>query len=186
MRTPATYYIAGVTCVGKDFLIERAVKKYPDIFGAVQVGKEFRRRYPPEHFKGKGAMPSTRNEAYNIFVEQFAQARKKPKILVAGQPREKEQVQRICVPNPGKIIWLSASDETIEKRLAVRFANDVSSANLSKQRLTNDRIQLYDVLHEAVSLGIPIWAFNVDTMDVDSLIQILLEDIDVRSPISRR
>lgn len=156
--TPKTYYVLGTTCSGKDFLIETAIQKYPDIFGAVQVGKEFRKRYPPEYFKGSGAPDHTEKEALEIFVNQHdaAVVAGKKIILVSAQPRRPSQVEPVMRKAPGEILWLFADEEETMRRMARRFKDDQASMELSIQRLNNDRIMLYDTLFQIVSRGIPI------------------------------
>lgn len=158
-----TFYLMGTTCVGKDYFIDNAKDKYPSLFGSVNVGKEFRKRYPPEYFEGRGALMKTEDEAFAIFKEQHdEQVRlKKRFILVSGQPRLPTQVDRIYSYAPGTIVWLFAPNETLEERLAIRFENDPSGYDLGKQRLVNDRLQLYEVLFELHEREIPIKTIDV-------------------------
>lgn len=164
-------YMLGVTCAGKDYLSDHAVAKYPDTFGAVNVGKEFRRRYPPGYFQGKGAMASTEDEVYEIFTQQLEAASKKPFVLVSGQPRLVSQVDRIFAKFPGSILWLHQPDSVLLDRLEKRFVDSPDAIHLAKERLLNDRIQLFDVLFELVKRNVPIEVArgNVD----DTLNQIL-------------
>ncbi len=140
--------ILGITCTGKDTLVERMVEKYPDV-GAVQVGKEFRKRYPPERFKGLGAMPDTEKESWEIFDEQLALCKDKSIVLITAQPRMESQVNEImnrCVIKP-EFYALTCSKEELQRRIIKRFDNQEEGwLTLAQQRVNNDKIQLYEVL----------------------------------------
>lgn len=172
------YYLIGTTCSGKDYLAEAAEKDYPKTFGVVQVGKEMRRRHPPEYFRGLGAMPHTEDEAQNIYKEQLnsAKAAGKSKIIIVGQPRMKSQVNKVFLPNPGKVIWLNAADNVIKARIKERFVNDHAALDLANARVTNDKLQLFEVLFELLHLGTKIQCFNTDSIAVEELVRYLLDD----------
>lgn len=173
---PEIYYVWGVTCVGKDTLMDRADQIYPNLVGLVNVGKEFRRRYPPEYFKGKGAMQSTEVEAREIFEEQLNARIKEDKriILVSGQPRLVSQLDFTMRKYPGTLLWMHVSDETLMKRLEGRFPGDPGAFELSKKRLSNDRIQLFDVMFEILKRGYPFITFDGDYEQMDALIHNLV------------
>lgn len=154
----ATFYIFGTTCVGKDHLIELAVEKHPDLFGAVQVGKRFRELYPPEYFEGLGAPEKCEDEAFKIFREQHdaATESKKKWILVSGQPRRPSQVERILGYAPGTIFWLHASNEVVESRIHTRFKDNPQGWKLANERITTDRVMLFDTLFALLQKSIPI------------------------------
>ncbi len=151
-----TFYMMGITCTGKDYFIELAMERCPEIFGAVQVGKEFRRRYPPGYFKGSAAPTHTEQEAIDIFKEHHAKAVESGAkiILVSGQPRRVSQVKACMDYAAGDIIWMMTPMHVIESRLSTRFANDRDSYELSLQRLVNDKLQLYDTIFEALNSGV--------------------------------
>lgn len=168
------YYVTGVTCAGKDTMMERAADLYPNLVGLVQVGKEFRRRYPPGYFKGKGAMQSTEAEALEIFNQQLEAVKNKKIIFVSSQPRLVSQISFTVGKHPGTIVWMNVSEETLLKRLERRFPNDPESIGLSMKRLSNDRIDLYDVIFNLMKLDIPFITFDGDFESVDSLIHNLV------------
>lgn len=163
-----TLYVFGVTCVGKDFFIEAAVAMHPRIFGQVQVGKELRKRHPPEHFKGLGAPTHTEDEALDIFREQHAAevAAGKKIILVSGQPRRMNQVPKVMAYAPGEVLWLFADESVIMGRLDGRFVGNEAGRQLSLDRLTNDRVQLYDTLFTLVSDGYSIRTLDTRERDI--------------------
>lgn len=147
------FFILGTTCSGKDYMIEYAIDKYPNKFGAVQVGKEFRKRYPPEHFKGSGAPDHTEQEALQIYKEQFDKNLDKEYILVSGQPRRPSQVipcieycyQTGYVPS---VVWLYTPDIVINNRIVERFKDNFEEKKLAQQRTINDKVQFYDTIFE--------------------------------------
>ena len=123
-------------------------------FHAVEVGKEFRKRYPPEYFDGKAAMPHTEDEAFSIFQEQFIKAIDhhtnmcqinpdyESVILVDGYPRTPLQVDRCqdlvtwhtdCYG----VVWLDCDEQEREQRLNYRDI-DESTRELSRKRFESD------------------------------------------------
>lgn len=167
-----TFFIMGLTCVGKDYFIEKACEMYPHLFGAVQVGKELRKRYPPEHFQGLGAAPATRKEAIDIYKEQW-QLNKvigKKYILVSGQPRERMQVEQVMAFASGPVIWMTTSQEIILERLKQRFKDDPSSMKLSLDRIVNDKVQLYDTIFELLTCGHIIKTLDVQYRRIEEVI----------------
>lgn len=169
-----TFYLFGTTCVGKDYFIETALDRYPNIFGAVQVGKEFRKRYPPEHFEGKGALIKTEDEAFDIFCEQWTKSfdAGKKYILVSGQPRLQSQVKRLSDFVQGKqtILFLWVPDEVIHRRIEDRFKTDDNWRAAAKQRFINDKIQLFDVLFTLFENQIPVRTVDPRYRSIDSVI----------------
>jgi len=147
------HFIMGITCVGKDELVEHAVKCCPDI-GAIQVGKEMRKRHSPEYFKGLGALDETEPETWEIVREQLALCSEKKHIFVTGMPRLKGQVSKFF--SLFKIedcrFWLLHCDEqTIYSRLKIHFKDEPCWANLAEERIENDKIQLYQVITEVLT-----------------------------------
>jgi len=140
----------GITCVGKDELVEYAVKFHSNV-GAIQVGKEMRKRHPPEYFKGLGALDETEPETWEIFQEQLALCSGKDHIFVTGMPRLKGQVAKFF--NMFEIekcrFWLlHCEDEIIVLRLESRFKDEPDWGVLARRRMQNDKIQLYQVINE--------------------------------------
>jgi len=169
------YYVIGITCAGKDFFIESALRKYPDVFGACQVGKEFRKRYPPEYFQGQGAPEHTEREAMEIFKGQMTAADDAGKkiVLVSGQPRRPSQVELCLNYKWGEVIWVHASDEIILLRIRDRFRDDPAGYNLAIQRVINDKIMYYDVLYELNKRSMKILTFDTQNHSIDNLIFLL-------------
>lgn len=156
---PMLLYVIGVTCSGKGYFIESTMREHSELFAAVQVGKEFRRRYPPDYFQGSGAPAHAEQEAHDIFYEQLdaAKATGKPIILIDGQPRRLSQVQLVR-DNPGSVLWFHSDELVVRERLALRFPDDEASRDLSNKRMVNDRMQLYDTLHALRNMGCDIEA----------------------------
>jgi hypothetical protein len=151
------FFVLGITCSGKDYLIDYAISKHPEKFGVVQVGREFRKRYPPEYFKGSGAPDHTEVEALEIYKEQFTKALGKPYILVSSQPRRPSQVQPCvehCLANDYQpvALFLYAPGIVVTNRIESRFKDDESGKTLAQARVTNDKVQFYDTIFELLKL----------------------------------
>lgn len=149
--------IMGPTCCGKSTLIGRLLKEQPNKYGAIEVGKEMRKRHPPEYFTGLAAMPHTEEEVWQIFVEQYQKQMHKSRILVDGQPRLASQVQRLIAFADAhneslRYIFLTVTQEEIMARLLHRFPNDAPSQALGFARSKNDCTQLWDVVVELTRL----------------------------------
>lgn len=84
---PKIICLMGITCSGKDTLAERMQELHPDNVGLIQIGKEMRKRHPPEYFKGLGAMAHTETEVWSIFEEQKKLSEDKKLIVLTGVPR---------------------------------------------------------------------------------------------------
>ena len=142
-------YVLGTTCVGKSTLIEKAAEYSKDVH-IIQVGKELRRRHPPEYFQGKGAMDFTEHEVEEIFSEEVHKAAMlgKCEILVDGNPRSIEQLYLLGLfpAIEPRFWWINAKESLVEKWLNKRFAGDYDGRELAQQRIINDRVQLYPLL----------------------------------------
>lgn len=146
-------YVLGATCSGKSTFVAEAAK-FSDEFGIVQVGKELRRRHPPEYFQGKGAMDFTEKEVEEIFTEgvQAAIDANKIAVFVDGNPRSYDQLYLLGKFHEREVFWWLHADELqVRDWLRDRFPEDVASRELAEQRLTNDCVQLMPLLHELVS-----------------------------------
>lgn len=140
--------LVGVTNSGKSTLLN-ALRSDPTI-GLIEVGKEMRRRHPPEYFDGQGAMAKTEAEVWEIVDEQYAAAVRSGRRMVIcdGQPRLPGHVEKM-VERFGllHLLQLHADHDVLEER-ARRRDSDPQTLELSHRRLTNDYIQLYQVLAE--------------------------------------
>ncbi len=167
------YYIAGVTCAGKDYFIEHCLEKYPHLYDAVQVGKIFRQRYPAGHFKGSAAPDHTEREAIEIYNEELAKAFKtdKPYVLVAGQPRRLSQIEPTILKHPGQVLWLHCDKETQADRINRRFADDLEGRQLALARISNDKIDLYDIIWAMMGMDI-----EIEPCTSEALIDFLAEN----------
>lgn len=159
-------YIVGVTCTGKDYLMDFMESQDPTI-GSVRVGKILRERYPPDHFKGSGAPEHTEKEALEIFESEIQRLKGKRTVLISGQPRRLSQIKPTIGKYKGSIIWLHASDDVIRQRISNRSEAD---QELALQRIKNDKIDLYTVMHELwCQQDIPIHSYNTGVMSVQQL-----------------
>jgi len=178
------FYVLGSTCTGKDYFIELACKMFPEIFGAIQVGKIFRQRYPADHFKGQGAPDHTEKEALEIFAEEFHKNKDKQYILVSSQPRRPSQVQPVfeyAINNQcdNVCIFMHTPHEIVMKRLKKRFINDPPGYELAIARVVNDKIQFYDTIFEILQFEdaygrIPIRTLDTSTQNLEGVIKQLV------------
>ena len=137
----------GITCSGKSEFLKR-FDGHPNI-AVVSVGKEFRRRYPPERFRGLAAMVDTEVEAWEIFTEQYKAAFENVNtrvILIDGQPRAWFQIDKMFrvigyfdlvnfMQTELKFLLLHAPEEVIRSRIEKRFA---LGEPLERQTCTGD------------------------------------------------
>lgn len=166
--------VMGVTNTGKSTLLTEAAK-LEDV-GLIEVGKELRRRHPPEYFNGFAAMKHTEDEAWEIFDEQYAAAEAAGcrVCLVDGQPRMVEQVKRIIMYGKNRkafggmersfsAIILYADRGLLDYRAKHRDADNERALELNMKRLSNDFEQLLPVL--ATMLEFKDRIANVATFD---------------------
>jgi hypothetical protein len=144
------FYLIGVTCSGKDYVIQHCMENYPDLYNAVQVGNIFRQRYSPDFFKGQGAPNHTETEALEIYFEELQRCNDEGKLntFICGQPRRLSQISKTIGDFPGTVIWLHCNEETQQERMYKRFKGDQDSFQLACDRVKNDRLALYDVVWE--------------------------------------
>lgn len=138
--------VFGISNVGKSTLLKKVRESFGDEVGIVSVGAEMSRRHPPEAFKGKACLDETEAEVWEIFDAQYHEALAKGAsvILCDGQPRSVRQVDHMLANYPRlSVLWLHADQDALVSR-AVRRAD----AELRYERLTNDRLQLFDVVHK--------------------------------------
>lgn len=166
------YYVLGTTCAGKDYMMEQTQQQLPHLVGLVQVGKEMRRRYPPGHFQGQGAPEHTEVEALSIYKEQLAEAEAQgyKHIFIAGQPRRISQIEQTVLTHPGKVLWVYADDSTLRERAGKR--GDAATVQLSLDRITNDKVALFDVLFHLMEENVEI--IPIHTSDVTIWIRNLI------------
>jgi hypothetical protein len=88
--------IVGPTCAGKTSLIDYLLQAHEN-WRAVCVGREMRRRYPPEFFQGQAALEATEPEVWELFAAHWrsAVAAEAPVFLVDGQPRHPSHPGRL-------------------------------------------------------------------------------------------
>jgi hypothetical protein len=164
--TVSYIYILGVTCTGKDYLMD-FIEAQDSTIGSVRVGKILRERYPPDYFKGSGSPEHTEKEALEIFESEIQRLSDKRIVLISGQPRRLSQIKHTIEKYPGDLVWLHASDDVISQRISNRSLAD---QELALQRIKNDKIDLYSVLHELwCNPTISMLAFNTGEMTVQEL-----------------
>ncbi len=174
------FSIGGATCSGKSTFLNYAKEQLGNGVFVVGIGAIMRQRHPPEFFDGKGAMQSTEAEVWEIFAEELTKGLAHPNvrlILLDGLPRMGGQIPKLLSYFNSFIqygfVFLHASQETRKKRVATRFPYPYeenpprvskpgetdkvkNNRDLSDRRVTNDLIQIHDVLAEVTMAGFPI------------------------------
>ena len=149
---PILVCVMGVTNTGKSTLLDRMKTSEKSLrFGFIEVGKELRRRHPPEYFNGFAAMKETEEEVWDIFDKQYNEAKEAGAdyIICDGQPRMDVQLEVMKRKYaPLIFILLTTEDSTLKKRAGERDLNNSSATKLSMDRLRNDFSQMYYVLAE--------------------------------------
>jgi len=145
--TPLVVSVIGVTNAGKSTLMDHM--RSVDGCACIEIGKEMRRRHPPEYFQGLGAMAETEQEVWEIFDEQHSDAlhRGAPLVLIDGQPRLESQVLQLRI-RVGKyrLLQLHAPHDELRRRAEARDGASPGALQLTERRLVNDYRQLYEVL----------------------------------------
>jgi hypothetical protein len=148
------FSILGITNAGKTTLMEYIEQNCPT-FGTIQIGKEMRKRHPPEYFGGLAAMPHTEKEVWEIFDDQLKAAEDSGKrcVVIDGQPRLASQVTEVEERLWNiRYIQIVAPHEVLMER-AQKRAKDAANLELSMKRLVNDYQQLYYVIAEIMLRG---------------------------------
>jgi adenylate kinase family enzyme len=148
-----TFCLIGTTNSGKSTVAEKLVT--PDI-GLIQVGKQLRKKYPPEFFKGSGSPDHIEEEALSMLVDLLSEHQDKKVILIDGQPRRVEQVDPLLQLFPDlEVIWLYETNDVLFAR-GMERAKSGEDLNLNLKRIDNDVLDLYHVLYELKLKNIPI------------------------------
>lgn len=162
MSRPLIFCIIGISGCGKSTFINETVAQYPDEFGAIQVGKEMRKRYPPEFFKNRGAMEETEDVVFQIFEEQYNNNKGKKIVLVDGQPRMPSQVDKlVSLFLTFRVMVLNTEHSVLQCRAESRSADKKEHA-FHINRIMNDYQDLYSVLAAIACspVTIPVIGFN--------------------------
>lgn len=138
----------GATNSGKTTMIEQL----SDVYYPVMVGRELRKRFPPDYFDGQAAPAKTDELAFQIMCEGIQEAHDKAMIpIVDGQPRNQVQLEwckRDFIDRDGmfecKFIHLWAPREIRVARAKARDT-DEAKLKLSMDRMDGDVLTLYDL-----------------------------------------
>lgn len=145
-------YVLGVTCTGKTTVIKEIEQKFIGV-RSVLIGQELRKKYPPEFFRGMGAMPETEEEVIRILrdaIEDFLTSDDEL-LLVDGAPRlppcfdfcESVSVYR-C--DRSYLLLVVDSDSVLDSRSRDRDGDNVEKLALSQQRISTDKQLTYEIL----------------------------------------
>jgi adenylate kinase family enzyme len=159
---PTILHVLGNTGSGKTTVMELVCERNPRRASGISVGKELRKRYPPDYFEGQAAPQKTELEAMQIYRE-FVDYHTNPEshaqlILVDGQPRNTSQVAAcLQVPTPGwrhEFLLFHVGELVRWQRLINRDAASEGALALANQRLTGDYKNTYEVMIEIARLGL--------------------------------
>lgn len=157
---PFLFCVMGMTCAGKSTLFDYFSDKISKgilNFGLIEVGKEMRKRYPPEHFQGQSNPKHTAQEAWQIFLGQYAEHKQSGKkiILCDGQPRDIDQTHAMVTDFPNAhYIMLDVPHNLRRARAVQRFPiEQKENHDLTMKRLYNDYRGGFEVLLTLARLG---------------------------------
>lgn len=139
--------------MGKSTFLKDIKDLAPGQVHLVEVGKQMRAKYPPEHFKGQANPEHTKMEAFEMFCEgvEAGERAGAKYILVDGQPRDVGQAEQILAwrgaGNRTKaVIQLMCHRTERERRAQVREKDHPGALKLALDRLDRDVLQLHEVL----------------------------------------
>lgn len=153
------FFLMGCTCAGKGTFIKRCKETLSNApVGYIEVGQEFRRRYPPEHFQGQANPAHLMQEALDIFQEGLERERAgwREVVIVDGQPRQGqvEPILKMLRPTERSyFILLHAPGEVRAARATQRCSVGSPEHTLILQRLHNDYKTYYKTLAEIHQAG---------------------------------
>lgn len=153
MKVQFLFFVVGATNVGKSSFLTAIRDVGGNQVHLVEVGKQLRAKYPPEHFQGQCNPAHTADEALQMCLDGIEAGEKAGAkiILVDGQPRDVKQAQDILAwrgaGNRTKaVIHLMCPREERERRARVREAEHPSALELALARLDRDVLQLHEVM----------------------------------------
>lgn len=153
MKAQFLFFVVGATSVGKSTFLQTIKDVGGNQVHLVEVGKQMRAKYPPEHFQGQCNPAHTAAEALQMCLEGIEAGEKAGAkiILVDGQPRDVKQAQDILASkvagNRTKgVIHLMCHREERERRARVREKDNPGALQLALDRLDRDVLQLHEVM----------------------------------------
>lgn len=176
MTTPplTLTFVLGATGAGKTTFLDTVAREHLGQCHLIQVGKTLRAKYGEDYFKGQAAPEHTQEEAWDLLLDGvcYGVDMNIPHILVDGQPRTVEQVERIghvfdCI-EPGrsiKFLHLFAPLEIRTARVTQRDRTNEARYKLAMSRLQGDYEPLYYIVSKLCEIGCDV--VHVDTSRVD-------------------
>lgn len=143
-------FVIGATNAGKTTLLDTVkALAHPD-HATIEIGRRFRAKYPPEHFRGESNPKHTADEAWSWFVEEATAHRTMGKrfVWVDGQPRDIPQAEAIVANGwdiGGCYVHLYA-DESVRIRRAKLRDTDPAKLALSMARINGDLPSLEKII----------------------------------------
>ena len=156
-RKPVVLHLLGNTGSGKTTLLDFLTSAWPDDITGISVGREFRKKYPPEFFEGQAAPAHTEQEAMSMYTDFVTERRDHGYglIIVDGQPRKQSQVAA-CINNASGLqhdFLLVHADHGIRND-RLDSSRSGSSLELAIRRLDTDYRNQYEVMVELARLGL--------------------------------
>lgn len=191
--------VTGPTCSGKTTALDLALKNPNNRAMGCFIGREMRKRHPPEYFKGLMASPDTEPEVRAIFLsvyEDFLQSDSEF-LLCDGIPRLESQVdflRSVFAGDTKSVQWTShwnekgpsvphvalirfnPSDDTRRERMRQRGGTEAEQA-LSESRFSKD-VEMLQVVYSHIAKTCPDWGmFGVSGEDDPGIVVQRLEMI---------
>lgn len=173
-KRPTILHLLGNTGAGKTTIMDTLHARNTDAVAHISVGRELRKRYPPNYFDGQAAPQKTEVEALELYDLFIYANKRKPQvklIVVDGQPRRASQVSAILSLHqdcPKRFLLIHADHDVREERLHGRDRGDPEKVKLAMARLNNDYRNQYECMIELTRFGreLQIYAGNGSAMDV--------------------
>lgn len=165
-------HLLGNNGTGKTTLLDTLVERNAYCAG-ISVGRELRKRHPPEYFQGQAAPAHTESaamELYRNFVDTTT-ASGYQLIVVDGQPRNASQVTACLLANGNhEFLLLHAPHAVRHERLIRRDGADLSKLALATARLDADYRNQYEVMVELARLGIELQIADTASLSFQAMV----------------
>ena len=170
-------HLMGNTGAGKTSIMDALVARNPGACVGISVGRELRKKYPPEYFTGAAAPEHTEAEAMSLY-RKFVQANRQCALIVIdGQPRKDSQVMPSLELWPGShdFLLVHAPHNIRQERLIGRDSHDAAKMALAQARLDADYRNQYEVMVELARLGIHLEIVDSAKHDIQWVVERLEE-----------
>lgn len=162
-------FILGATGSGKSTFIDTLARNYTHDIHPIQVGKTLRAKYGEAYFKGQAAPEHTQEEAWQLVLDGvcYGVDMNIPHIVVDGQPRDVEQMERLesiwpMLEPKRKVVFihLFAPYTIRQQRVEQRDKDNEARINLARARLLGDYEPLYYIVSKLCNMGMDVRHFD--------------------------